>query len=95
MSQPVNVILTKDEDENGSKQEWHYFSVIGHKCISLIQSMRYYIPLRLIMLEVSSVFGIKCDSYNSYTSNFENNKGEIELAKETKYRHRTKHLSIK
>ena len=30
--------------------------------ISLIQSMRDLIPLRHIMLEVSSVFGMKCDS---------------------------------
>ena len=26
---PANVILTKDEDGNGRKQEWHYHSVIG------------------------------------------------------------------
>ena len=38
---------------------------------------------------------MKCDSCNSYTSTFEDNKGEIELAKEPKYRPRTKHLSVK
>ena len=63
--------------------------------ISLSQSMRDLIPLRHIMLEVSSVFGMKCDSCNSYTTTFEDNKGAIELAKEPKYRPQTKHLSIK
>ena len=29
--------------------------------ISLIQSMRYSIPFRHITLEVSSIFGMKCD----------------------------------
>ena len=48
--------------------------------------MRYFIPLRHIMLEVSSIFGMKCDSCNSYTTTFEDNKGAIELAKEPKYR---------
>ena len=38
------------------------------------------------MLKGSSVFGMKCDSCNSYTTTFEDNKGEIELAKEPKYR---------
>ena len=52
--------------------------------ISLSQSMRDLIPLRHIMLEVSSVFGMKCDSCNSYTTTFEDNKGEIELEKEPK-----------
>ena len=63
--------------------------------ISLSQSMRYLIPLRHIMLEVSSVFGMKCDSWNSYTTTFEDNKGPIELLKEPKYRPRTNYLSIK
>ena len=39
------------------------------------------IPLRHIMLEVSSVFWMKCDSYNSYTTTFEDNTGEIDLEK--------------
>ena len=47
------------------------------------------------MLEVSSVFRMECDSCNSNTTTFEDNKVEIELAKEQKYRPRTKHLSIK
>ena len=59
------------------------------------QHMRDFIPLRHIMLEVSSVFGMKRDSCNSYTTTFEDNKGAIKLAKEPKYRPRTKHLSIK
>ena len=63
------------------KQEWHYNSVIGHEYIILIQSMRYLILLEHNMLEVSSVFGIKFDLCNSYTTTFEENKGEIELEK--------------
>ena len=59
------------------------------KYISLIQSMRYLIPLRHIMLEVSSIFGMKFDSCNSYTTTFEDNKGAIKLAKEPKYRSQT------
>ena len=46
------------------------------------------------MLELSSLFGIKCDSCNSYTRIIEDNKGAIELEKEPKYRLRTKHLSV-
>ena len=57
--------------------------------------MSYLIPLKQTMLEVSSVFGMKCDSCNSYTTAFEDNKGAIELTKEPKYRPRTKHISIK
>ena len=84
MSQPENVILTKYEDGNEKNQEWNNRSVIGHEYISLTQILRYLIPLRHIMLEVSSLFGMKCDSCNSYTTTFEDNKGEIELAKEPK-----------
>ena len=54
-----------------------------------------FIPLRHIMLELSSVFGMKCDSCDSYTTTFEYNKGEIQLEKEPEYRPQTKHLSIK
>ena len=69
-------------------------STTGAEYISLIQSMKDSIPLRYNMLEVSSVFGMKFDSCNSYTITFEENKGAIKLAKETKYRPGTKHLSI-
>ena len=71
------------------------FSTTEAEYISLSQSMRDLIPLRQIMLDVASVFGMECNSYNSYTTTFEDNKGSIELAKEPKYRPRTKHLSIK
>ena len=57
--------------------------------------MRYFIPLRQITLDLSSVFGMKCDSCNSYTNTFEDNKGEIELEKEPKYIPQTKHISVK
>ena len=49
--------------------------------ISLSQSMRYLIALRHIMLEVSSILGMKCDACNSYNKTFEDNKGAIQLAK--------------
>ena len=62
--------------------------------ISLIQSMKYLIPLRKIMLDVSIVFGVKYDSCNSYTTTLEK-KRAIELAKEPKYKTQTIHLSIK
>ena len=58
--------------------------------ISLSQSMRDFILLRQIMLNVSSVFGMKCYSFHSYATAFEDNKGAIELAKELKYRPQTK-----
>ena len=54
--------------------------------ISLSQIMRDLIPLRKHMLDVSSFLGMKCDSCNSYTTTSKENKGEIELAKEPKYR---------
>ena len=73
--------LAKDEDGNGRNQEWHYRSVIGHKCISLSQSMRNLITFIHIMLEVSSVFGMKCDLYNPYNTTFEDNKGAIDQQK--------------
>ena len=65
------------------------------KFIILNQSMRDLIPLRQIMLEVSDVFGIKYYLCNSYTTNFGDNKGAIELAEEPKYRPLTKHIFIK
>ena len=74
---PAKVILTKHEDGNRRKKEWHYRSVIGHEYISLTQILRYLIPLRHIMLEVSSLFGMKCGLCNSYTTTFEDNKGAI------------------
>ena len=49
--------------------------------ISLSQTMRDLIPLRHIILEVLSVFGMKCDSCNSYATTFQDKKGAIELAK--------------
>ena len=57
--------------------------------------MRDLIPFRHIMLEVSSICGMKCDSCNSYNTTFEDNIGEIELLKEPKYRPQKKHISIK
>ena len=86
MSQPEHFILTKDDDGNGRKQEWFYRSVIGHEYISLSNIMRDLIQLIHIMLEGSSVFGMKFDVYNSYTTTFKVNKGAIELAKKRKHR---------
>ena len=58
---PEIFILIKDEDWNWSKQEWHYHSVIGHRYITLSQCIRDLISLRHVMLEVSTVFGMKFD----------------------------------
>ena len=63
--------------------------------ISLSQSMRYLIPLIQIMLDVSRVFGMKCDSCNSNTTTFKDNKVEIELEKELKDRPQTKQFPSK
>ena len=87
--------MTKDEDGNWRKQEFHHRSVICHKYIGLSQIMRDHIQLMHMMLEVSNIFGMKCDLCNSYTTNFEDNKGAVELEKEPKYRPRTRHFSIK
>ena len=40
--------------------------------------MRELISLRQIMLDVSSVFGMKCDLCNLYTTTFEDSKGDID-----------------
>ena len=47
--------------------------------------MRDIIPLRLILVDVSSVLGMKFDYCNSYTTTFKENKGAIELSKEPKF----------
>ena len=47
------------------------------------------------MLELSSLFGMKFDSCNSYTIISRDNKGAVELAKEPKYRPQTKRIFIK
>ena len=57
--------------------------------------MRYLIPLRQIMLDVSIVFGMKFDYCNTYTTTFEDNKGSIELEKEPKYGPQKIYISIK
>ena len=54
--------------------------------ISPSHSMRYLITLRQKIMDLSSVFGMKCDSCNSYATTFKDNERAIELAKEPKYR---------
>ena len=54
------------------------------------QILRDLIPLRKTTLDLSSVFGMKFDSYNSYTTTFDDNKGAIELSKVPNYIPRTK-----
>ena len=76
-------------------QIWIDLLTTEAKYIRLSQSMIDLIPFIHIMLEVSSVFGMTCDWCNSYTTTFEDNKVAIDLAKEPKYRPRTKHLFIK
>ena len=45
--------------------------------ISMSQSIRYLIPLRQIMLEVSSVFGMKYDLCNLYTTTLKRIKEQL------------------
>ena len=63
--------------------------------ISLSQNMRDLIPFRQIMLDLSSVFGMKFDSWSLYTRTSKHNKVEIEFAKYPKYIPQTKHIFVK
>ena len=47
------------------------------------------------MFNVSSVFGMICDSRNSYTNTFRHNEEAIYLSTEPKYRPRTNQISVK
>ena len=57
--------------------------------------MRYLIPLRTILIELSHILHFKIETPITRSTVFEDNNGAIELAREPKYRPRTKHIAIK
>ena len=65
--------------------------------ISLSQSLRDLIPLHNIFDELSKVDFIKRDKRISktYSTVYEDNRGALELAREPKFRPRTKHIATK
>ena len=63
--------------------------------IVLSQSMRDLIPLRGVLQELAKVLHISDKVPTTHSSVFEDNKGALELARESKYRPRTKYVSIK
>ena len=63
------VYLNANRDSFIDNWRWIYQSESKHESL---------ITLRQIMLDLSSVFGMKCDSCNSYTTTFKENKGAIE-----------------
>ena len=63
--------------------------------IALSQSMRDLLPLRTILSELSRILMFEITTPIAQSTVFEDNNGAIELAKEPKYRPRTKHIAIK
>ena len=63
--------------------------------IALSQSMRDLIPIRSVLEELTMILGLKIDIPITHSTVFEDNNGALELAKEPKYRPRTKHIAIK
>ena len=63
--------------------------------IVLTQSMRNLIPLTGILQELAKVLHILDKVPTTHSSVFEDNNGALELAREPKYRPRTKHITIK
>jgi len=65
--------------------------------ISLSQSLRDLIPLHNIFNELSEVDFIQKDNRitKTYSTVYEDNRGALELAREPKFRPRTKHIATK
>ena len=57
--------------------------------------MRDLIPIRSILIELSKLLDLKINVPITHSTVFEDNNGALELAKEPKYRPRTKHIAIK
>ena len=57
--------------------------------------MRDVIPLTSLIKEISKILHLERNKPTIHTTVFEDNNGAIELAKEPKYRPRTKHIAIK
>ena len=63
--------------------------------IALSQSMRDLIPIRSILEELTTILGLQIETPITHSTVFEDNNGVLEVAKEPKYRPRTKHIAIK
>ncbi len=63
--------------------------------IALSQNMRDLIPIRGVLKELSSILMLKISKPIKHSTVFEDNNGALELARDTKYRSRTKHIAIK
>ena len=63
--------------------------------IALSQSMRDLIPIRSILEELTTILGLQIETPVTHSTVFEDNNGALELAREPKYRPRTKHIAIK
>ena len=65
--------------------------------ISLSQSLRDLIPLHNIFNELKDVEFIKHETKTTktYLTVYEDNRGALELAREAKFRPRTKHITTK
>ena len=67
------------------------------ECISLSQSVRDLIPLHNIFDELSEAYFIQKDDRITKTCStvYEDNRGALELAREPKFRPKTKHIATK
>ena len=63
--------------------------------ICLSQCIRDLIPIRTIIKELATILNMDISDSLIRSTVFEDNKGAIELAKEPKYRPRTKHIGLK
>jgi len=63
--------------------------------ISLSQSLHNVISLCAIINKVAPILNLKLNKSVTHSTVFEDNNGAIELAKEPKYRPRTKHVRFK
>ena len=63
--------------------------------IALSQSMREIIPILEMLHELRNVYDLSKDKPLINCTLFEDNNGALQLAKEPKYRPRTKHIALK
>ena len=57
--------------------------------------MRELLPLRELLIELSTVLKLSASSITTKCTVFEDNEGAKELANTAKYRPRTKHIAVK
>lgn len=70
-------------------------STIDAEYIALSQSMRDLIPIRYVLKELFTILGLKIEIPITHSTVYEDNNGTLDLAREVKYRPRTKHIAIK